>query len=261
MNLTSLTAFILDIDGVLYRGDQPLPGAAEFIAFLQQRQLPFLILTNNSTRTAARVAQRLQQMGMNVGAEHILTSSMAAALYLKKIRPQGARVYVVGEDGLSQPLADAGFTIADDGPADFVVLGMDRTVTYDKLRRATLLIRAGAQFIATNPDTTFPSPDGLVPGAGALIAALTASTSVNPLIIGKPEPTGFRLALEKLGADKATTAAIGDRLDTDILGAQRAGLHTILVLTGVSTRDDLARSTQQPDWVFDNLNELRVVLT
>jgi 4-nitrophenyl phosphatase len=254
--LKTVAAFVLDIDGVLYTGDRSLPGAVEFVSLLQERRLPFLVLTNNSTRTPAVVAERLQRMGMDVGAEQILTSSLAAALYLKKIRREGARVYVVGEEGLQRPVSEAGFELADDGPADFVVVGMDRGVTYAKLKRAALLIRAGARFIATNPDTTFPSPEGLVPGAGALLAALQVSTGIKPIVIGKPEPTCFELALEKLGVSASRAAAVGDRLDTDIEGGRRAGMRTILVLSGVSTASDLAGSAVQPTWVFQDLPAL-----
>ncbi len=256
MDIKALTAFILDLDGVLYRGDQRLDGAREFLSFLQARAFKFMLLTNNATRTPQQVATRLQQMGMSVDAERIITSSVATAQYLKKIRPDGASIFVVGEDGLTTPLSDAGFRIVDNAPADYVVLGMDRTVTYEKLKRATRCILGGAQFIATNPDATFPSANGIAPGAGALIAALSTATGVSPIVVGKPEPTAFRMTLERLQADTETTAAIGDRLDTDIEGGFRAGLKTILVLTGVSTRQELANYHIQPNWVFANLREL-----
>jgi 4-nitrophenyl phosphatase len=256
-DIHSLKAFVFDMDGVLYAGTQRLPGAAELLNALQQKNFPFICLTNNSTATPRKVAERLKPMGIDVDAAHILTSSLVAATHLKQLRPDGARVFVIGEDGLREPVHDAGFTLADEGPADFVVLGMDRTITYDKLKRATLLIRAGTPFIATNPDPTYPTPEGLVPGCGSLIAALQATTSVSPLIIGKPEPAGFQLALKLLGTDADHTAAIGDRLDTDILGGQRAGLHTVLVLTGVTQRDELPHFPIQPDWVFNDLVELQ----
>jgi HAD superfamily hydrolase (TIGR01457 family) len=260
MDLHSLRAFIFDMDGVIYKGDQVIPGVVEFLDFLRQRNFPFQFVTNNSTRTPQAVAARLARMGILSDAAHILTSSLGAALYLKKIRPDGASVYVIGEDGLRLPLIDAGFAVADEGAAEFVVLGMDRKLTYDKLRRATLLIRAGASFIATNPDTTFPTPEGLVPGAGALIAAVTSATGVRPLVIGKPEPACFEIALEKMGTRAGETAAIGDRLDTDIDGGQRAGLPTILVLTGVTTRNDVDSAVIKPTWVFEDLSELRSAL-
>jgi 4-nitrophenyl phosphatase len=256
MTLKHLRAFVFDMDGVLYAGAQRLPGAVELLNELQRKNFPFICLTNNSTATPDKVSTRLSTMGIDVEASHILTSSLVAAAYLKQLRPEGARVFVIGEDGLREPVREAGFTLADDGHADFVVLGMDRTITYDKLKRATLLIRAGTPFIATNPDPTYPTPEGLVPGCGSLIAALKTTTGVSPLIIGKPEPAGFQLALKLLGMDANHTAAIGDRLDTDILGGQRAGLRTILVLTGVTTRDELSHSPIQPDWVFDDLVKL-----
>ncbi len=260
MDIQSIKAFIVDMDGVLYRGSQRLAGAVEFLSFLNESHIPFTLLTNNATRTPARVAEQLAQLGMSVDKEHIITSSLAAAAYLKKLRPDGARVFVIGEDGLRVPLSQAGFTLVDNGEADYVVLGMDRTLTYEKLKRATLLLRAGKPFIATNPDTTYPTPEGLVPGAGSLIAALKASSGVSPLIIGKPESASFLVALETMGAQASTTAVVGDRYDTDILGGQRAGLRTILVLTGVTTRSELDQSPSQPDWVFENLFELLAAL-
>ncbi len=256
MDIHSLGAFILDLDGVLYRGSEPLSGASDFLTFLQDRRYKYILLTNNATRTPAQVADRLRQMDMPVDASRILTSSVATAQYLKAARPHGARLFVIGEDGLREPLADAGFELADSGPADYVVLGMDRGFNYAKLKRATLLIRAGAQFVATNPDATFPTPDGLVPGAGALAAALTTATGVPPMVIGKPEPTALRMALERMQSDPRATAAVGDRLETDIEGGCRAGLQTILVLTGVSTRQDMATFHLQPTWVFANLHDL-----
>lgn len=260
MNLRAIRAFILDMDGVLYTGSQPLPGAVEFLSFLRQKEVPFLLLTNNATRTPARIAERLQHMEMPVDARHILTSSMATARYLRQSNPNGTRVFVIGEDGLREPLSEQGLMLADTGNADYVVVGMDRALNYEKLKRATLLIRSGAQFVATNPDTTFPTTEGLVPGAGAIIAALTAATGVSPHVIGKPSPFGFALALGMLGAVPATSAAVGDRLDTDIAGGHNAGLHTILVLTGVSSRSDLAVSALQPNWVYDDLIQLRSAL-
>jgi 4-nitrophenyl phosphatase len=260
MNLKSISAFVLDMDGVITRGDQALPGAPEFLEFLRLRKYPYQVVTNNSTRTSQQVAARFERMAIRIEPENILTSSMGAALYLKKIRPDGARVYVIGEEGLCLPLAAAGFTLVEEGSADFVVVGMDRKLTYDKLRRATLLIRAKAGFIATNPDTTFPTADGLVPGTGAIVAALQSATGVSPLIIGKPEPACFTMAIEKMGRRVAETAAIGDRLDTDIEGGRRAGMPTILVLTGVTSRTDLAGIPQPADWVFNDLDELRRAL-
>lgn len=254
--LRELRSLVLDVDGVLMRGSHRLPGAAELLELLDRQGTPFVLLTNNSSRTATQVSAHLLELGLDVTPERILTSSAAAAMYLRRLRPQGGRVFVIGEEGLSQPLQEAGFEPAESGDADYVVLGVDRGINYEKLKRATLLLRAGVPFIATNPDTTYPSPEGLVPGAGALIAALTAASGIAPLVIGKPSPSAFQMALLRVGGEPATSAAIGDRLDTDIAGGKSAGMWTILVLSGVSTRQELAASSAQPDWVFDSLELL-----
>lgn len=259
-DVRGMRAFVLDLDGVLFRGDQRLAGASELLAHFARRSLPYRVLTNNSTRTPAQVAAHLARLGLSVSPAHIMTSSVAAAQHLKLQRPGGARVFVIGEEGLRVPLEEAGFVLADSGAADYVMLGVDRNINYEKLARATLLLRAGVPFIATNPDTTYPSPEGLVPGAGALIAALVATSGVSPLIIGKPSPEAFHLALREMDADRETSAAVGDRLDTDIVGGFNAGVATILVLTGVSTRADVARSAVQPTWTFDDLPALVAAL-
>lgn len=254
--LKTIKNFILDMDGVLYRGKQLLPGAKEFLTFLQEENVPFLLLTNNATMTPARRVERLASLGIQVKESNILTSSQAAALYLRKVARPGATVYVIGEEGLCQPLLEHGFRVVEDKAADFVVVGMDRKLTYEKLKRATLSIRAGARFIATNPDRTFPSEEGLVPGAGAIVAALEASTDVKPEVIGKPETAIFEMALEKMGVGKEGTAVVGDRLETDILGAGRAGLKSILLLCGVSSKKDLEKAEIGPDFVFEDLAHL-----
>ncbi|MBI5876996.1 MAG: HAD-IIA family hydrolase [Chloroflexi bacterium] len=258
--LGALRSFVLDLDGVLFRGEQRLSGAAELLAYFERTGRRYRLLTNNSTRTPAEVSAHMARIGIRVRADLILTSSVAATQHLKRLRPSGARVFVIGEEGLRIPLEDAGFDLADDGHADYVMLGVDRFITYDKLKRATLLLRAGVPFIATNPDTTYPSPEGLVPGAGALIAALVASSGVSPVVIGKPSPEAFWLALDEMQADRAHAAALGDRLDTDIEGGDRAGIATILVLTGVSNRADAEASPLKPTWIFDDLPSLIAAL-
>jgi len=255
-SLRDISAFIIDIDGVLYRGHQVLPGAREFIAFLRKRETPFLLLTNNSTRTPAQYVARLKGMGIPVEEEHIFTSAQATASWLRGIAKPGSRVYLIGMDGIREALLSAGFVISDDSAVDFVVVGMDTTVTYEKLKKATLAIRAGARFIGTNPDRSFPSEEGIIPGNGAILAAIEAATDLKPTVIGKPERAIFDAALEKLGSRREETAVIGDRLDTDILGGRRAGLKTILVLSGITDRETLARSPVKPDWVFESLQEL-----
>lgn len=253
--LGSIENFIIDMDGVLYRGQERLPGAQEFLGHLRRKNVPFILATNNSTLTPAQYVAKLATMGIQVPEDPILTSAQATALYLGQVAPPGARVCVIGEDGLFSAVAERGFTISATD-VDYVVVGMDRQLTYDKLKVATLAIRAGATFIGTNPDTTLPSEEGLVPGNGASLAALEAATDVSPLIIGKPEPTLLRLAMQKLGATADCTAIIGDRLETDILAAKEAGLATILVLTGISQREELETSPVRPDLVFEDIGRV-----
>ena len=260
--LQSITSLIIDLDGVLYRGDQAIVGAREFIALLRREGVPFLFLTNNSTRTPGQYVMKLARMGIAIRENDVLTSAQATALYIERIAPPGARVYVIGEEGLRAALREkyttpyeGGREIVETG-ADFVVVGMDTGLTYEKLRIATLLIRGGARFIATNPDKTLPTEEGLVPGNGAAIAALEAATGVAPFVVGKPETAIFDLALTRMGVGKEGTAVIGDRLETDILGGQMAGLSTILVLSGATSRQELENSPIQPDLVFENVRQL-----
>ncbi len=258
-NLQSLTSssiksLIIDLDGVLYRGDQAIVGAKEFVALLQQGGIPFLLLTNNSTHTPGQYVTKLAKMGIVIEDSDVLTSAQATALYLERIAPPGARVYAIGEEGLRAALRDK-CTIAEDR-ASFVVVGMDSELTYEKLRVATLLIRGGARFIATNPDKTLPTEEGFVPGNGAAIAALEAATGVAPIVVGKPEPAIFDLALARMGVGKGGAAVVGDRLETDILGGRRSGLITILVLSGATSRQELENSPVQPDLVFENVRQL-----
>jgi 4-nitrophenyl phosphatase len=251
--LAEITHLIVDMDGVLYRGDNPLPGLHDFFAFLRNRPLPFILATNNSTRTPAEYVEKLARMGVRVSAEEVLNSGLATARVLAREYPRGARVHVFGSPALRKVMADEGFVVADED-VELVVASLDWDATYEKLKRATLLIRGGAHFVATNLDPTYPSEEGLYPGTGALVAALEAATDVKPQVIGKPEPTMFQLAMAQMGASPGTTATIGDRLDTDILGGQRAGLTTICVLTGSSSREEA--EAFGPDYIFDDIPHL-----
>ena len=246
-------SLVIDMDGVLYRGDAPVEGAGEFLDFLRQTDHPFVLLTNNSTLTAAQYVAKLARMGMEVEEHCILTSAEATAVYLAQTALPGAQVFAIGEDGVRTELEKRGFELRDDADVTYVVVGMDRGVTYAKLATATLAIRGGAKFIGTNPDRTFPGNLGLLPGNGAILAALQAATDTAPQVIGKPQPAIFELALQKLGADPQTSAMIGDRLDTDVLGAQQLGLMTVLVLSGVTDAQLLARSTVVPDKVYEDI--------
>lgn len=254
--LADIRALVIDIDGVLWKGNQDLPGVSDFFEFLRRRRISFLIATNNSSRPISFIAARLARMNVQTNPGEILTSAEATAIYLPRLIGKNARVLLVGGEGVANALTSAGFQIVDKD-ADAVVVGLDRELTYEKLKRASFEIRRGAKFIGTNGDKTFPTDEGLAPGGGAIIAAIQTATDVAPTIIGKPERAMFDIALEQMGADHAQCAMLGDRLDTDIEGAQRAGLKSILVLTGVTTAELLANSSIQPDFTFETLADLR----
>lgn len=253
--LGSFRYLVTDMDGVLWRGQEPLPGLVEFIRFLRDRSIKFVCATNNASTLAEKLAGRLQGWGADVKPDEIITSSTATAAYLTTILPPGVRLYVIGMEGLRVPLLERGFEFADRDAAA-VVVGIDWNVTYHQLKQAALLIRAGAKFIGTNGDRTFPTPEGLVPGNGSLLAFLEAATDVKPIVMGKPEPVLYEMALKRLNAVPDQTLVLGDRLETDILGAVRLNLKSALVLSGVTTRAELAASDYQPDWVFDDIADL-----
>ena len=255
LKLTSIRNLIIDMDGVLYRENDPMPGLVDFFNFLDHYKIGFVLATNNSTRTPEQFVSKLAGMGVQITPADLITSSQATAAYLTEIAPPGTPVYAVGQVGLVTALEKAGFVL-DNHRAEFVVAGIDTGITYQKLKRAALLIRGGATFIGTNPDKTFPTPEGLAPGAGSILAAIQAATDIAPKIIGKPQPTMFRQAMSRLGASSADTAALGDRLETDILAAQRTGLLSLLVLSGVTDPALLARSEIQPDLVLKDIAEL-----
>jgi len=253
--LRNLHHLIIDMDGVLYRGKEAIPGTGTFLDFLREQGIGFVLATNNSTKTPTQYVNKLGEMGVAVRSDEILTSAQATAMYLLSIAPPGARIFVVGQDGLFAALREAGFALVEDQP-EYVVAGMDFSVCYERLAQATLHIRAGAPFIGTNADRTFPSERGIVPGAGALLALLETATGVTPTVIGKPGTAIVEQALAQLGACAAATGMLGDRLETDILAGQRAGLVTLLVLSGVTDAEILAGSEIQPDLVFRDVAHL-----
>jgi 4-nitrophenyl phosphatase len=253
--LHPIRSIIVDMDGVLYRGTEIIPGTREFLAFLRERGIRFSLATNNATRTPEQFVDKLAGMGVSVGSGEILTSALATASYLAEIAPAGARVFVVGQDGLRAALRDRGFALVVED-ADYVVAGMDFTICYEELAQASLQIRAGARFIGTNPDKTFPSERGILPGAGSLLAFLEAASGAQPTIIGKPETAMMEQAMALMDARPEDTAVLGDRLETDILAGQRAGLLTVLVLSGVTDRDMLSASESQPDLVYEDVEDL-----
>ena len=253
--LSRLRYLIVDMDGVLWRGDRPAPGLQAFFAFLREREIRFVLATNNASKRPDQYAEKLARLGVEVPMERILTSAQATAAYLAEREPEGTKVYVIGEDGLRAALTERGFVLTEE-EARYVVVGWDRDLTWRKLARATLLIRSGAGFIGTNPDRTFPSEEGLVPGNGAQLAALEAATGMKPVVIGKPEPWLYREAMRRMGASTDATGVIGDRLDTDILGGARLGLATVLVLSGITKEEDLSRSPVRPDLVCAHIGDL-----
>jgi len=254
--LITIRHLIIDMDGVLYRESDAIPGLVDFFGFLRQRDTRFVLATNNSTRTPAQYVEKMAGMGVQITPADLITSAQATVAYLREISPPGTPVYAVGQVGLTTALQEAGFVL-DSRRVEFVVAGLDVHLTYEKLKTATLLIHRGARFIGTNPDVTLPTAEGLAPGAGAILAAIQASTGVAPTVIGKPEPTMFQQAMARLGAAPADTAALGDRLETDILAAQRTGILSLLVLSGVTDRALLAESEVQPDLVFEDIADLR----
>lgn len=256
LKLTDLQGLIIDMDGVMYHGNDPIKGAKEFVSFLREFRIPFLFLTNNSTLNAKMYVDKLARMDIQVEEEEILTSAEATALYLQRVAGPGSRIYMVGEEGLRIELEKKGLQLVDSADVEYVVVGWDRQLTFDKLTKATLAIRAGAKFLGTNPDRTFPAEIGIIPGAGAIQAAIQAATEVEPLIIGKPELAIVESGLERLGVEKAKTGMLGDRLETDILAGVRMGMPTILVLSGVTPAARVAASPYKPDLVYPSVLEV-----
>jgi len=256
LHLSEYTAVLLDMDGVLYRGQLPLPGVNPMLALFERRGIAYACVTNNSTLTPEQYEAKLATMGIRIPAAQVITSSVATRRYLEGVVPHGTPAYYIGMEGLREALFGDGYFIYDEQHPQVVVAGLDSGATYAKFKIAALAIRAGARFVGTNPDLTLPTEEGLVPGAGSIQALLTAATGVTPLVIGKPEPTMLHTAIAILHADPQRTLVIGDRLDTDIAGAVAAGLASALVLTGVTTLADLEQSALQPSAVYAGLPEM-----
>jgi NagD protein len=254
MTRRTIESWLMDMDGVLVHEEDAIPGADRFLAALRERAIPFLVLTNNSIYTPRDLSARLRASGLDVPEESIWTSALATARFLIDQRPGGS-AYVIGEAGLTTALHQAGYTLTERDP-DYVILGETRTYSFERITRAIRLIAAGARFIATNPDPSGPSPDGLVPATGSVAALISKATGVEPYYIGKPNPLMMRSALNALDAHSETTAMIGDRMDTDIVSGLEAGLETILVLTGVSTRESAERFPFRPSRILDSVAEL-----
>ncbi|MGG0184700.1 TIGR01457 family HAD-type hydrolase [Bacillus rhizoplanae] len=245
--------YLIDLDGTMYRGEERIEEASDFVKALQERNLPYLFVTNNSTRKPEQVADKLVQFDIPASAEQVFTTSMATANFIYE-RKQNASVYMIGEEGLRDALVEKGFTLVDSNP-DFVVVGLDREVTYEKLAKACLAVRNGATFISTNGDIAIPTERGLLPGNGSLTSVVTVSTTVNPIFIGKPESIIMEQALKVLGTTKEETLMVGDNYDTDILAGMNAGMDTLLVHTGVTSVEKLTEYDVQPTHVVHSLTE------
>jgi 4-nitrophenyl phosphatase len=254
--MKSYKGYLLDLDGTIYRGNEVIPEAVHFIRELREREIPFLYVTNNSSATPQRVAEKLRAMGIPAIPEEVFTSSMATAAYLKEREPQGAHVYVIGEQGLHAALTEAGCIVTEKRAA-YVVVGIDRSFTYEKLASATRAIREGAVFLATNRDPALPTEHGLMPGNGSLVAAVAAAAGVEPIVIGKPETMMIRYACKQLGISAEETLIVGDNLLTDIAAGVNSGMDSLLVLTGFSSAEDVAKSPWQPTYIATNLLEWR----
>jgi NagD protein len=244
----------MDMDGVLVHEQEAVPGADRFLERLRETKTPFLVLTNNSIYTQRDLAARLRASGLDVPEESIWTSALATARFLEDQRPGGS-AFVIGEAGLTTALHDAGYTLTERDP-DYVVLGETRTYSFERITQAIRLIVNGSRFIATNPDATGPSQEGPLPATGSVAALITRATDVSPYYVGKPNPLMMRSALNAIDAHSETTAMIGDRMDTDIVSGLEAGLETILVLTGISTREEAERHPFRPARIVDSVADL-----
>jgi NagD protein len=247
-------SWLTDMDGVLVHEGQPVPGAPEFVGRLRSSGKPFLVLTNNSIYTARDLQARLARMGIEVPEPAIWTSALATAQFLDDQRP-GGTAYVIGEAGLTTAMHAVGYILTDHEP-DYVVLGETRTYSFEAITMAIRLINDGARFIATNPDPTGPSSEGALPACGSVAALISKATGIEPYFVGKPNPMMMRSALNTINAHSETTAMIGDRMDTDVLCGLEAGLQTILVLTGISTRGDVGRFPYRPSRIVESIADL-----
>ncbi|WP_310250699.1 HAD-IIA family hydrolase [Nocardioides sp. BE266] len=243
------------MDGVLVREEDPIPGAKEFIAALRDQDIPFLVLTNNSIFTPRDLRVRLlRSSGIDVPEDRIWTSALATAQFLDEQRPGGS-AYVVGESGLTQAVHDVGYVMTDQDP-DYVVLGETRTYSFEAITKAIRLVNGGARFIATNPDPSGPSSQGMLPATGSVAALISTATGRQPYFIGKPNPLMMRSALNRLEAHSETTVMIGDRMDTDIISGLEAGLRTILVATGATERHEVENFPYRPSLVVDSIADV-----
>ena len=254
----TLKGLIIDMDGVLWRDHEPIGDLPAIFKRIRELGLRTILATNNATRTVEDYFMKLAGFGVDLDSWQIINSAKAVGIFLSEHYPENIRVYVVGEESLKKTLSDFGIKVVDDSDKEVAVVvgSLDYHLTYEKLKHASLLIQAGADFIGSNPDKTLPTPEGFIPGSGTVIGALEIASGKQAKMIGKPEPLLYEMALKRLGTNPEATLAIGDRLETDIAGAQAAGIHTALVLTGASTREQAAAYHPAPEMIAENLTEL-----
>ncbi len=250
----SKIGFLLDMDGVIYRGNELIPGADTFINGLRERGIPYLFLTNNSQRTRRDVAHKLRKLGVNATEDDVFTCAMATARFLANQTP-GGTAYVIGENGLVNALHRNGYTVADDD-VDYVVVGEGRTLNFEMVERGVRLVDKGARLIATNMDTTCPTENGIRPGCGAIVSMIERATNRTAFSVGKPSPVMMRAAREQLGLRTAETIMVGDTMYTDILGGAQVGYRTVLVLSGHTTRAGIAHFAYKPDLICDSVVDI-----
>ncbi|PTJ31903.1 TIGR01457 family HAD-type hydrolase [Staphylococcus simulans] len=247
--------YLIDLDGTMYKGADEIDGAKQFIDYLNQHDIPHLYVTNNSTKVPEDVVKKLAGFGIEAKPEEVVTSALATAHYIKQENAQ-ASIYVIGEGGLRQALLNQGLTLIDDTHVDYVVVGLDTKVDYDKFSQGTLGVRNGAKFISTNQDISIPNECGFLPGNGAITSVITTSTKVQPTFIGKPQPIIMDMAMDVINLPKEEVAMVGDLYETDIMSGINAGIDTIHVQTGVTSKEELAEKDQQPTYTFKDLNEV-----
>lgn len=253
MNLHKYKGYLIDLDGTMYRGSEKIEAAGRFVLRLKEASIPYLFVTNNSSRKPEQVAEKLVSLGVPAEPAQVFTTSMATANYIAEQKAD-ASYYVIGEEGIQAALQQKGLEYKEDKP-DYVVIGIDRSINYEKLAKGALAIRAGATFISTNGDNVIPTERGLLPGNGSLTSVLTVATGVKPIFIGKPEPIIVNQALEAIGLTKDETLMVGDNYETDIMAGINAGMDTLIVHTGVTSREALKVYDIQPTYSIDSLDE------
>lgn len=253
-NLRSRHAFICDMDGVIYHGNRLLPGAHAFVDWLYARDKSFLFLTNSSAKTPRELREKLLRLGLDVSEDHFYTSALATAAFLAQQCPGGS-AFVIGETGITNALYSAGFSMNDSNP-DYVVVSESSNYNFDKLTHAINLVRRGAKLIGTNPDLTGPTESGVEPATGALMAPIELATGAKAYYVGKPNPLMMRHALKRIKSRREDTAIVGDRMDTDILAGIETEITTVLVLSGVTTHDDVARFAYRPEYILNGVGDI-----